>query len=137
MEHADKMPCIIRVLKVWGYEKWFANTPEYCGKEIGVIKGYRCSIHHHKIKDETFYMLNGMIALELWDEQGQRKVRLMSQGDVQRVLPGQEHRFTGLEDSVFIEVSTHHEDSDSYRSVVAGQASVEEISNLRQELRVS
>ena len=128
---------LTKVLKVWGYEVWFANTPEYCGKEIGVTRGYRCSIHHHKIKDETFYMLDGLMVLELWDERAHRTVRLMSRGDTQRVLPGQEHRFTGLDDSVFIEVSTHHEDSDSYRGVVSGQVSAEELASLRREMRVS
>ena len=39
----------------------------------------------------------------------------MEKGDVQHIEKGQPHRFKGLEDSVIIEFSTHHLDSDSYR----------------------
>ncbi len=45
--------------KVWGREEWLVNTDKYCGKFLNVDKGYRSSIHHHRNKDETFYLLEG------------------------------------------------------------------------------
>ena len=96
--------------KVWGSEKWIVNTKNYCGKILTLNKRYRCSIHYHKNKDETFYILSGRVLMEINGKQ-----RIMQEGDVQRILPLTRHRFTGLEKSVIIEFSTHHEETDSHR----------------------
>jgi len=97
------------VKKVWGKEIWIANY-DYCGKKLVLNKSYRCSMHHHKNKDETFYILKGKVLMEADNEK-----RIMLPGDSLRITPGMKHRFTGLEDSEIMEFSTHHEDSDSYR----------------------
>jgi mannose-6-phosphate isomerase-like protein (cupin superfamily) len=96
--------------KVWGHEKWIVNTPLYCGKFLFLNKGKRCSLHYHKNKDETFYVVTGKILMEV-----DNKKRIMEDGDIQRIIPLVVHRFSGLESSVIIEFSTHHEESDSYR----------------------
>ena len=51
------------VEKVWGYEEYIANFPDsgYCGKKLHLNKGYRCSVHSHPEKDETFYIEKGRI----------------------------------------------------------------------------
>jgi mannose-6-phosphate isomerase-like protein (cupin superfamily) len=103
------------VTKVWGKEIWIANY-SYCGKILIINKGYRCSVHYHKNKDETFYILKGKVLMEL----GESK-KMMSPGDSVRILPLTKHRFTGLEDSEMIEFSTHHEESDSYRDTESGK----------------
>jgi mannose-6-phosphate isomerase-like protein (cupin superfamily) len=104
-----------KVSKVWGEEHWIVNR-EYCGKKMVLNKGFRCSLHAHKNKDEVFYVTKGRVLLELGDGE-----RIMTPGDHHHVPPGVEHRFWGLEDSEIIEFSTHHEEDDSYR--VAGQES--------------
>jgi len=103
------------VKKIWGKEIWMANTDKYCGKLLKIEKGKRCSIHYHKIKDETFYILEGRVLMEDGEE-----IRIMDKGDVLRLKPGTKHRFSGLKDSLIIEISTHHEDDDSYRDVLGG-----------------
>ena len=104
------------VPKDWGHEIWIVNR-DYCGKSLFVKKGHRCSIHSHKLKDETFYIVKGKILLEL---DGKKKI--MNIGESQLVMPGQKHRFTGLsEENEIIEFSNHHEDSDSYRDVSSGK----------------
>lgn len=40
---------------------------------------------------------------------------VMHEGESMRIKPGQKHRFTGLDDSKIIEISTHHDEDDSYR----------------------
>ncbi|MBW2989717.1 cupin domain-containing protein [Candidatus Woesearchaeota archaeon] len=110
------------VPKVWGKETWIANY-DYCGKKLTLNKGFRCSMHHHKNKDETFYITKGKVLMEV---KGQKKVMLP--GDSIRILPYAKHRFTGLEDSEIIEFSTHHEDSDSYRDEVSGKVDLDKIS---------
>ncbi len=103
------------VSKVWGEERWVVNR-DYCGKILVLNKGFRCSMHHHKNKDETFFVSSGKVFLEV-----DGKSIIMNPGDVQLVMPNQEHRFTGLENSEIIEFSTHHEDSDSYRTESSGE----------------
>jgi quercetin dioxygenase-like cupin family protein len=112
------------VEKMWGYEKWITNTPKYCTKEMGLERGFRCSLHFHKVKDETFYVLKGKVLMEIQTDSSEKIIeRVLSPGATIRIFPGIKHRFSGLEDSVILESSTHHEDSDSYR--VEGELSGE------------
>jgi len=99
-----------RVDKVWGHEEWIVNNELYCGKLLYLNKDYQCSLHYHKNKDETFYVLTGKIQLEM---NGTKKI--LYPGQSERILPYMKHRFTGMVDSVIIEFSTHHEEDDSYR----------------------
>jgi quercetin dioxygenase-like cupin family protein len=103
------------VEKVWGNEEWIINRT-YCGKFLNLKQGFRCSMHFHKVKDETFLILTGKVLMEV---DGEKKI--MVPGDTQIIEPNQKHRFTGLENSRMLEISTHHEDSDSYREEVSGQ----------------
>lgn len=105
-----------RVPKVWGEEIWMANTDLYCGKKLVLNEGKRCSLHYHKNKDETFYIDKGKVLMEVEGE-----IKIMGVGEAILIKPNMKHRFSGLENSLIIEISTHHEDSDSYR--VEGQLS--------------
>lgn len=67
-------------------------------------------MHYHKHKDETFYIDSGRVLMEI-----NEKKNIMNARQVVRIFPGTNHRFSGLEESVIIEISTHHDDSDSYR----------------------
>ena len=109
------------VPKVWGEERWIVNR-DYCGKLLVLNIGFRCSMHCHKIKDETFYITKGKVLLEYGDE----KI-IMIPGDAKLIEPNMYHRFTGLEDSEIIEFSTHHEDTDSYRKELSGQVNLSEL----------
>ncbi len=101
--------------KIWGREEWIANTNGYCGKLLYLEKGKRCSLHYHKNKDETFYVLRGRVLMEI-----ENKDYIMKKGDFQRITPLTYHRFSGLKKSVIVEFSTHHEESDSYRQEESG-----------------
>ncbi|MBW3543110.1 MAG: cupin domain-containing protein [Planctomycetes bacterium] len=96
--------------KVWGEEHWVVNR-EYCGKKLVLRRGFRCSMHHHQVKDETFYVISGRVLLEFGNE-----VRVLAPGQKQHIPAGLVHRFTGLTDSEVIEFSTHHSESDTYRT---------------------
>jgi mannose-6-phosphate isomerase-like protein (cupin superfamily) len=109
MQHIKIVP------KEWGEERWIVNR-DYCGKLLILRKGFRCSLHYHKLKDETFYINKGKVLMECG---GQTLV--MGPGDALLIEPNTKHRFTGLEDSEILEFSTHHEDSDSYRDEVSGK----------------
>jgi len=106
------------VSKGWGHELWIVNKKEYCGKLLYFRDGKRCSFHYHKIKDETFFILTGVLQLEFYTDEAKpshSQSRQLSMGDVFHVPPLMRHRFSAIHrDCRFIEFSTHHEDSDSY-----------------------
>ena len=113
------------VKKLWGSEEWLVNTEMYCAKYLNLLKGFQCSLHYHRIKDETFYVMFGEVEVEIAISLGDSKdVASQSmtmpirykQGESIRVKPRVIHRFKALTDTVkLLEVSTHHEDKDSYR----------------------
>jgi mannose-6-phosphate isomerase-like protein (cupin superfamily) len=107
------------VEKTWGEEIWYVNGPLYCCKELILNPGFQCSLHKHEIKTETFLILSGNCKLEFGD-----KIRFMFPGDEQEIAVGTYHRFSldkeAKEPCRILEVSTHHEDSDSYRITESG-----------------
>ena len=103
------------VEKLWGSEEHITNTELYCTKFLNLKKGYQCSLHYHKVKDETFYIYNGVVELEI-DLDGQRETMVMKPGDSYRIPPGLAHRFRSQTDTAcIIESSTHDMAEDSYR----------------------
>ena len=102
--------------KVWGSEFWLVNTPSYCAKYLDLKNGYRCSLHYHEVKDETFIVEHGKVMIEWKAPLDFRfNVDIMGVNDRIHIHPHTLHRFWGLQDSRILEVSTHHEDEDSFR----------------------
>lgn len=104
------------VKKDWGTEKILVNTELYASKILYLDAGYQCSIHCHKIKDETFYMLEGEAVIEVGNEQ-----ILLAKDMSVRVPRGIYHRFKGLSDCRILEVSTKDSPTDSYRKSKSGR----------------
>jgi len=96
--------------KVWGHEEILISNELYAAKLMHLKRDYRCSIHRHRKKDETFYIMSGVVELEF-----NGKPRTMETGDSIRIKPCDYHRFTGITDSVILEVSTADDPNDSYR----------------------
>lgn len=96
--------------KAWGRELWITNSPLYCAKRLIIKAGWQCSLHYHKIKDETFTAIRGRVLIEVGAERVQLDI-----GDSVRIRPGAAHRFAALVDSELFEVSTMHLEADVYR----------------------
>ena len=107
------------VEKGWGYEEWIWNE-EYCGKMLFFNAGKRCSYHYHVDKDEILYLHSGMILMKYGecDDISKSHEVLLTPGMSFHVVKNLRHQMIAMEDSLIYEFSTHHEDSDSYRSVV-------------------
>lgn len=104
------------VIKGWGREIIIDNNEEYCGKILEFKKGSKFSDHFHLNKRETFYVLSGKLGLWHYDlTNGQRHYVTLFPNDVIKINRGEPHQIEALEDSKIIEISTTHEDSDSYR----------------------
>jgi mannose-6-phosphate isomerase-like protein (cupin superfamily) len=114
------------VNKKWGYEIWIENNDLYCGKHLHVLPDKYCSVHYHKNKKETFYVINGELSLEysrhlnkdVWDSKIVNNI-ILKKGESFTIEPRIAHRFTSNTNFPcdFIEISTHHDDNDSYRII--------------------
>ena len=95
----------------WGYEIWIENTSYYCSKLLVLMNQIKGSLHYHKIKRETFIILQGTVQLRVGDS-----VLVLDVNDKVFVERGTLHQFQALSTTaVIMEISTHHEDSDSYK----------------------
>ena len=105
--------------KGWGYEKWIANSDEYCGKLLFIKKNHRCSWHYHILKDETFYLQSGKIELfySAENDRDQAKKLILEPGESFHCCRGTRHQMLALEDSELFEFSTEHFDEDSHRLI--------------------
>ena len=104
------------VPKGWGNELIIENNEMYCGKLLRFKSNCRFSMHYHMNKDETWYVQKGKFVYRWIDtENADMNESILRKGDVVRQRPGQPHQLMALTDGLIFEVSTHHEDSDSYR----------------------
>ncbi len=104
-------------VKRWGVEKWLVNNEMYCGKFLILHPDKATSIHCHKEKHETFHVLEGQFEILFLStvEKAIHKV-LAVKGDTYEVPPHVYHSVKGLDyNNVILEISTHHDDNDSYR----------------------
>lgn len=97
----------------WGKEYWLENNKRYnySAKILQVNPGYRSSIHFHKTKSETFYLLAGEVRLEFnWKSLGGTQepfATILAVGDSWCIDSGTIHRFQALERSLVLEVATY------------------------------
>lgn len=102
--------------KGWGREEWIVNNELYCGKLLIFNAGAEFSTHYHLNKHETFYILKGKLLLYFYDlDVGTKNMYELNEGTVVTIPPGNPHRICAVYESIIVEFSTHHEDSDSYR----------------------
>ena len=119
MEEACHIP------KGWGKEIIIENNEKYCGKILVFNKGCKFSMHYHMKKDETWWVEEGQFRYTFIDTENAILTTLtLEPGWVVRQYPGQPHQLEALTDGRIFEVSTHHEDSDSYR-VLPGDSQAE------------
>ena len=97
------------VEKPWGYEEIWALTDQYAGKKIYIKKGHKLSKQYHKKKEETIFVLKGVLNLEIEYglEFGEEYTKIMNPGSAYHIKPGTIHRFCAERGDVeLIEVST-------------------------------
>ena len=83
-------------------EFWVVNEEEhgYCGKFLFFDDGQTCPYHKHARKHETFFVLKGSVRMVIENEE-----KLLGQGDILTMPPGQGHSFTGVGPALLLEVS--------------------------------
>jgi len=87
--------------KPWGREIWITKEEKYAAKILEIKRGERSSLHYHKKKKETMYILKGKLKILV-----DGKEFLLTEGESITLNPGEVHRLIALEDISTIEAST-------------------------------
>jgi mannose-6-phosphate isomerase-like protein (cupin superfamily) len=101
-----------KVNKPWGHEVRWAITEKYLGKILHINPAQRLSRQYHEVKDESIYVLSGLLILELGQDRESNdkpeKTLVLETGESYRIQPGTIHRFCAPSDTYvrLIEVST-------------------------------
>jgi mannose-6-phosphate isomerase len=100
-------PCHARrVPKPWGYEIIWAHTDRYAGKILHIERGHQLSYQYHERKDETIYLLAGVLELEAATPDAPRQSMRLDPGQSFRIPAGMRHRMRAIETCEVLEVST-------------------------------
>ena len=96
----------MKVKKPWGHEIRWALTEKYIGKILRIEPGQKLSRQYHSEKDESIYVLDGILVLELGI--GDEMTRMvLHEGTCRRIKPGVIHRFAAPSAGcTLVEVST-------------------------------
>ncbi len=95
------------VQKPWGHELILAHTDRYVGKLLHIHRGQALSRQYHRVKDETLYVHQGVLILELGAAPDVVRLEVPAGGGF-HVVPGTIHRFQAPDDQDvdLIEMST-------------------------------
>ena len=106
------MKNVMKVDKPWGHEVRWATNEKYLGKILHINRGKRLSRQYHEAKDETIYVLQGILILEIGQDEEKNlkpeKTIVLETGESYRIKPGTIHRFCAPYEGFvrLIEVST-------------------------------
>jgi mannose-6-phosphate isomerase-like protein (cupin superfamily) len=102
--------------KGWGSEFIWATNSKYCGKLLHFKNDSKFSMHFHKEKDETWYVLSGKFIVYWIDtSNGSKYSTELKPKSVWRNYPLMPHQLECIEEGTIIEVSTPDSVEDNYR----------------------
>ena len=92
--------------KPWGKEELLIKTDKYAVKRISINAGHRMSLQYHELKEETIYVLEGVLIV--WKSKEMHDNFTLMPGETYHVKPGVIHRFGSPEqfDTGVLECST-------------------------------
>jgi len=102
--------------KGWGSENIWVTNDKYCGKLLNFNTGARFSMHFHREKEETWYIMSGKFEVE-WIDTNDAKIYTenLAEGDVWHNPPLLPHRLICIGKGSIMEVSTPDSIEDNYR----------------------
>ena len=99
-----------KVDKPWGHEIRWAIKDKYLGKILHIKRGKRLSTQYHEVKDETVYVLRGLLITHIGlSPNGEpESTIILKEGESLRIEPNTIHRFCATTDGFveLVEVST-------------------------------
>ena len=82
---------------------------DYCKKILYQFPGQTNPEHFHKIKEETFILLEGDLSVTV-----DGKLTEMTKGDILTIERNRKHSFISHQGAIFEEISTEHRSDDSF-----------------------
>lgn len=95
-----------RVPKPWGYELIWAESSRYAGKILHIEAGQQTSLQYHRVKEETIYLLSGVLRFDSVAADGSCQQRRVHPGESIHIPPGFHHRMAAIETCDVLEVSS-------------------------------
>jgi mannose-6-phosphate isomerase-like protein (cupin superfamily) len=92
--------------KPWGHEIVWARTDRYVGKILHIAAGEALSLQYHERKDETLYLLAGVLELQLGEAGEPLEMTVLEPGRCVHIWPGRRHRLIARTACDVLEVST-------------------------------
>ena len=104
------------VEKGWGSELIWATTDKYCGKLMNFKEGAKFSMHFHREKEESWYVLSGKFTVKFIDTAtADEYLENLEPGDTWHNAPLVPHQLICHEAGTIIEVSMPDSIEDNYR----------------------
>lgn len=104
------------VKKGWGHELIWATTDQYCGKMMHFNRGACFSMHFHREKDESWYVLSGEFRVVWLDTaDASEHEEILTEGSTWHNPPLLPHQVFCLSEGTICEVSTADSVEDNYR----------------------
>lgn len=105
-----------KVEKGWGYEDIWVTNDKYCSKFMHFNKGAKFSMHFHKEKEETWYVMSGEFEIRWVDtSDASYNTTILKSGDVWHNEPLIPHQVVCYKEGTILEVSTPDSVEDNYR----------------------
>jgi len=93
----------------WGSEDIITvSQGNYSFKKLFIRKGCSGGLQYHRWKDETAYLVSGLLKIYYIDKSSEITCILINPGSCVRFRPGCIHKEEALEDCLLLEVSTPH-----------------------------
>lgn len=113
------------VKKGWGSELIWATNDQYCGKLMRFNTGAKFSMHFHREKKESWYVLDGEFHVRWINTLDAKTITTkLSPGDTWDNDPCEPHQLICIEEGTILEVSTPDSVEDNYR-VAPGDSQLE------------
>lgn len=110
MRHSGVVP------KGWGEEVIWVTNDKYCSKFMNFKEGAKFSMHFHKEKEETWYVLSGrFVVLYIDTKDAKIHEQVLTKGDVWHNAPLSPHQILCEIEGSILEVSTPDSVEDNYR----------------------
>ena len=93
-------------IKPWGKEELLSLTNNYAMKRITIQAGHRLSLQYHKQKEETIYVVSGILLN--WHSDDDDDYLVIKEGEMYHCPPNTVHRFgaDATQDVILIECSS-------------------------------
>lgn len=92
--------------KPWGKEEVIEINERYMMKKLTMLKGHRCSLQYHKVKQETIYVLSGRLRIHSGKSAKELESKVYGPDESITITPFTVHRMEAVEDCVYLEAST-------------------------------